>query len=122
MARRRRSAEERAQERADRYGSIVQDRSWMRFTKCFTCRKRICVNNYADHKVRVSQWKVLGKVLCPTCKHGSGPEMVQLYLLSKKMLYMDHSAECQYPPTTKDCDVCLAMRIITKFEERRGLI
>lgn len=47
---------------------LMSDNSWQRFTFCRICNRRMCVNNYADRKVRLP--KVRGVIVCSTCKFG----------------------------------------------------
>lgn len=49
-------------------GMIVDNSSWQKWTRCRICNRRICVNNYEDHKVRLP--KVRGVILCGWCAFG----------------------------------------------------
>jgi hypothetical protein len=108
-----------------RYNRIIDegqlDRSWTRWTKCFVCRRRFCVNNYEDRKVRVNHLKVLGKVLCPGCKQSLyGPRFVQLYFLAIRTAdACDHEDDLIH--NGKTCTVCIASRIVAKIEDERGI-
>jgi hypothetical protein len=56
----------------------AQDRSWMRFTRCWFCGMKYCLNNYADRKVRIP--KVEGVPMCPSCSdHGRGKFLAAAY-------------------------------------------
>lgn len=63
----------------------AQDTSWKKYARCVLCRKRFCVNNYKDRKVRVSQLKIGGKIICPWCKGHDGKFHVQLMLLAEEV-------------------------------------
>jgi hypothetical protein len=57
----------------------AQDRSWMRFTRCWFCGMKYCLNNYADRKIRIP--KVEGVPMCPSCSdHGRGRFLALSYL------------------------------------------
>lgn len=68
------------EEAAIRAGGGI-DRSWQRFTYCRICNQKICVNNYADHKVRLP--KVKGIIMCPWCKSHGGELIARLYRLGE---------------------------------------
>jgi hypothetical protein len=59
------------------------DQSWQRFTFCRICGKKICVNNYEDHKVRLP--KLRGVIVCPWCENHGGEFVVRMYKLVQKM-------------------------------------
>lgn len=65
--------------RANAYAGEI-DTSWQKWTKCKVCERRICVNNYEDHKVRIPRRR--GVVVCPWC----GDNLVQLYLIVYELI------------------------------------
>lgn len=72
------------------------DRSWMRYTYCRICGKKICVNNYPDRKPRINRFKVEGIIMCPWCKHHGGKFIAQMYNLTQLLINVD--SDLQYPP------------------------
>jgi hypothetical protein len=112
-----------------RYSRIIDDgngdKSWMRWTKCFVCRRRFCVNNYEDRKVRVSQLKVKGKVLCPGCRRSPhGPRFVQLYLIAVATWRegcVSVLVGLDVDPLACKCVGCVAGRVVARMDEERGI-
>lgn len=55
---------------------------WQRWAKCPFCGKKVCVNNYADHKIRVP--KLDGVAMCPFCQHSGGKFIAAAFKLLRK--------------------------------------
>jgi hypothetical protein len=93
---------------------------WHKYAKCTLCRRRFVVNNYSDHKVRVSHLKIAGKIVCPACKFRDGKFVIQLMLIAEKCANNDMSY-CNAPSTRPNegckCLVCVSMRVLKAHEE-----
>jgi hypothetical protein len=92
-----------------RRNAVDFDRTWMKWTKCSICRGKFCVNNYADRRVRINQWKIAGKIVCPWCRGRDGVYLIQLRLIAEK-LAARRNADCQVENCK--CLSCVAYRVL----------
>lgn len=54
------------------------DQTWKRYVSCWFCGKPLCVNNYADRKVRDP--RIEGVVICPFCRrHARDHYQIKVY-------------------------------------------
>ena len=96
-----------ARRKALRSSRIDLDRSWMKHAKCSLCRGKFCVNNYADHKVRIP--KIAGKIVCPWCAGRDGKYIIQLRLIAEAV------SKKQSPTCLVEnckCLSCVAYRVL----------
>ena len=97
------------------------DRSWMKYMKCSICRRKFCVNNYSDHKVRLwPQCRVAGKIVCLWCLGRDGKYIIQLRLIAEQIA--DHKMSyCNAEPQDRPrdgckCLACVAGRVIATHD------
>ena len=97
--------------RARRSSLYHVDQSWQKFARCKMCGFKTCINNYPDHKPRISHLRVKGVFVCPWCvmrmRFG-----VELYLLVKELATED----CKKGGCGK-CKRCRAKTLIESREQ-----
>jgi hypothetical protein len=59
--------------------------SWQKWVRCGLCKGKFVVNNYPDHKIRISRHKVGGVIVCAWCNTRYGKGVVQLLKIAQKV-------------------------------------
>ena len=59
---------------------------WQIYTKCKVCERRICINNYPDHKVRLRRRK--GVIACPWCSE----RLLEMYIITRDLAKAEDKA------------------------------
>lgn len=104
-----RKAERRQKKMISRWSPGASDgKKWV---KCGLCKGRFVVNNYDDGKIRISQHKVGGVIVCPWCNTRYGKGVVQLLKIAQKVA--DYSKLCRNGDDENcKCDAHVAKRIL----------
>ena len=89
---------------------------WHKYARCTICRRRFCVNNYQDRKVRVRHLRIAGKIVCPSCKFRDGKFTIQLMLIAEKV-GAEAILRCNNDPATCKCTGHVADRVLKAHEE-----
>lgn len=86
---------------------------WKKWVKCGLCGGRFVVNNYDDRKIRISQHKIGGVIVCGWCKTRYGVFVVQLLKIAQQAAdgAMLH---CIAPAATCKCTGHVALRVLEK--------
>ncbi len=76
------AAERRQRNQNLRWNPEYNGRSWMKFARCYICRKTFVVNNYPDHQVRKEGILHRGKICCAYCtSHAHFPFVLEAMIL-----------------------------------------
>lgn len=87
--------------------------TWHKYSKCTLCRRKFCVNNYPDRKVRVNKHKIGGKIVCPWCAGRDGTFVIQLLIAAERWTEMT----AEHYSDTCQCTACKLTRILRKHDE-----
>jgi hypothetical protein len=110
---RRRTLQRRRQQRKLEALWDPEQNAWQKHAKCVICRRKFCVNNYPDRKVRVNKHKIGGKIVCPWCSDRDGKFIVQLMIGCEKWSEMT----AEHYSDTCQCTACKVTRILKRHSE-----
>lgn len=90
---------------------------WKKYARCVLCRRRFCVNNYSDRRVKVSHLKIAGKIVCPWCHGKDAKFLIQLMLIVEKVAKGDITTCYETKPEGCKCLMCVAERVLKAHAE-----